>query len=248
MKKSMPLPRLLLFPTLLLGLGGVCPAAVTYVDPPDITIPFSFQGVYLDLETEATNTPGAPGGSSGTGDYTVSFSEPASGDWDVNFFFGGAIIAHNTTFQPYRTDGGTDAGDNLSAIHKMTSGTTIDGSTVGVSQVNSTGPTYSTGGSGTTTGGDINGNQSPTHISPTPSATQFTSGSGDTGYIAFVLNPQTTPLYGWIQVTLADDGSTGSILDWAYSDQPLDVGTIPEPSSTLLLLLGSLALLRRKRS
>lgn len=232
--------------------SGWASAAVTYVDPVDIVIPFSFQGVYLNLETEATDTFGSdPGGTPGdvtgnpaSGDFTVSYSEPA--DWDVNFFFGGAIIAHSTTFQPYRADG-SDTG-NLSAIHKMTSGTTIDGSTVGVSQVDSTGPTYNLGGSGTTTGGDINGNQSPTHISATPSATQFTSGGGDTGYIAFVLNPDTTPLYGWIQVTLADNGSTGAILDWAYSDQPLDVGTIPEPSSSILLLLSSLALLRRKRS
>jgi hypothetical protein len=49
------------------------------------------------------------------------------------------------------------------------------------------------------------------------------------------------------QVFLANDGSTGLIHDWAYSDAPLAVGAVPEPSSIVLLLAGAMALFRRKR-
>lgn len=73
---------------------------------------------------------------------------------------------------------------------------------------------------------------------------QFTSGVE--GYIAFVLDPESTPQYGWIRVTLADDGTPGVIHDWAYSDEPLAVG-VPEPGATVLLALGACGLAARRR-
>ena len=227
----------------LLAGGGIGHAAVTYVDPPNITIPFSFGGVYLDIETAAENSSSPSGGADPSGDsYTISYSEPASGDWDVNIFFGGAFIAHNTTFQPYRED----PLDNLSAIHNVGLNSEIDGGAIVPEP--SSGPsapltTPDFGGSGTTTGGGLDGSQSPTHMGG--ATDQFTNGG--TGYIAFVLNPGPSQQYGWMQVTLSDDGSAGTIHRWAYSDDPILVG-VPEPSALALLGLGACALMCRRRS
>ncbi|BCX46741.1 hypothetical protein HAHE_06490 [Haloferula helveola] len=227
----------------LLATVGLANGAITYVDPTDIVIPSTFGGVYLDLETPAES--GSTGsGSAGTDSYTISYTEPASGDWDVNFFFGGAFIAHNTSFQPYRSD----PNDNLSAIDNLGINTLIDGAAVSPEPSSGASAPLTTpdfGGSGTTTGGDINGNQSPTHMGS--GTDQFASGSGTTGYIGFVLNPGAGELYGWIRVTLADDGSTGLIHEWAYSDTPIEIGQIPEPRALLLMAFGALCVVRRRR-
>lgn len=238
--------------TLALGLAlaaaGVARGAITWVDPPDIEIPFSLGGVYLDLHTGPeggwTGSEPTQGGEAAADSYSISFSEPASGDWDVNFFFGGAFIAHNTSFQPYRAD----PGNKLSAIDNLGLNTFIDGNAVAPEPA--TGPSAPLtiadfGGSGTTTGGDINGLQSPTHMGA--AADQFASGSQSEGYIGFVLNPDSTPLHGWMRVSLSDDGSTGLIHEWAYSDTGIEVGQIPEPGTLVLLLAGSLGLLLRRR-
>jgi hypothetical protein len=225
-------------------LAGVHTArgAVTYVDPVDIVIPFSYGGVYLDIVTAASNGAMA-GGSVGADSYTLSFSEPASGDWDLNFFFGGAGIAHNQRFQPYRAD----STDNLSAIHNVLQGSFINGGPInpepatGVSAVLGI---ADFGGSGSGTGGGLDGVLTATHMGL--AGNQFASGTP--GYIAFVQDPGTaTETFGWIGVTLSDDGSTGLIRDWAYSDVALNVGEIPEPSSVTLLLMAGLTLLRRQR-
>lgn len=226
-----------------LAAGGWAQAVVTYIDPPDILIPFSFGGVYLDIETAAENS-SSSSGAGAVDSYTISYTEPASGDWDVNFFFGGALVLHNTSFQPYREDNS----DAISAIHNVAVGSVIDGSAVSPEPASgSSSPltTVSLGASGTTTGGDINGNQTPTHMGA--AGDQFASGSGTEGYIAFVLNPGPGELYGWIRVTLSDDGSTGLIHDWAYSDVAIEVGQVPEPGSVALLGLGVLSLMRRRR-
>ncbi|MDA7888713.1 hypothetical protein N9A86_04975 [Akkermansiaceae bacterium] len=78
-----------------IALGSV-KAAVTFVDPvPDISIPITFGGIYLDLVTEGESSSSQGGVADPGGDsYTVSFSEPAAGSWDLNLFFGGAGIAH----------------------------------------------------------------------------------------------------------------------------------------------------------
>ena len=76
---------------------------------------------------------------------------------------------------------------------------------------------------------------------------QFAKGSQSEGYIAFVLNPGPNELYGWIRVSLSDDGSTGAIHDWAYSDSAIMVGEVPEPGSLVLLFAGAALAFRRVR-
>lgn len=222
------------------GIAGSARGAITYVDPVDIVIPFNFGGVYLDLEA-GTPSGSTESGSAGTGSYTLSYSEPAS--WDVNFFFGGAFVAHSPTFQPYRAD----SGDNLSAVDRLGVNTYIGEGSVTDPASNPSAPltVANYGGSGTTTGGDINGNQSPTHMGS--GLDQFASGSLSQGYIAFVLNPGPGQLYGWMEVSLSDDGSTGLIHRWAYSDTGIEIGQVPEPGTLALVLAGSACLLRRRR-
>jgi len=71
---------------------------------------------------------------------------------------------------------------------------------------------------------------------------------GVEGYIAFVLNPGFNEFYGWLRVTLTNDGSPGIIHDWAYSsDEGFTVGQVPEAGAALLGGLGVLMLLRRRR-
>ena len=157
-------------------------------------------------------------------------------------FLRGGFVAHSDTLQPYRED----SSDNLSALHNVGLGSVIDGDPISpVPATGSSAPllTASFGGSGTTTGGGLDGNQTPTHIGS--AANQFTNGAE--GYLAFVLEPEGTPQYGWIRVTLFDDGSDGIIHDWAFSSEPILVGAIPEPSVIGMLLLGSLSLMIRGR-
>ncbi|MGJ8654007.1 MAG: PEP-CTERM sorting domain-containing protein [Opitutaceae bacterium] len=61
--------------------------------------------------------------------------------------------------------------------------------------------------------------------------------SGVTGYIGFVLNPGVDNYYGWMQLTLNDDGTSGTIHQWAWDDSgaAITVGAVPEPSHAALL-------------
>ena len=75
--------------------------------------------------------------------------------------------------------------------------------------------------------------------------------SGTQGYVGFsAMLADTTLAYGWALVTLQDDNTPGVIHSWAYEDTgaPITAGAIPEPSHTLLVVLGlaSLALRRRR--
>ena len=82
---------------------------------------------------------------------------------------------------------------------------------------------------------------------PHMGAGTFQFATGTDGYIAFVLDDPSGPLYGWMRVDLHDDGTAGSIKDWAFSDQPILVGQIPEPSAWLLVAASLTALFRRRR-
>lgn len=221
------------------AVAGVSQAAVTYVDPPDIAIPATFEGVYLDLGDGSTSGSVESGVGSAT-DWTLSFSEPASGDWDINFFFGGAGIAHNMTLQPYRED----ENDNLSPIHNVSLNSEIDGGAI--DPVPTSGPSVlltvpDFGGSAS--GLDLAGNPLLSHMGG--AGDQFISGEPE-GYIAFVFESDTGTKFGWMQVTLYDDGTDGVIHRWAYSDDPILVG-VPEPSAALLALLGAFGLAMRRR-
>lgn len=156
--------------------------------------------------------------------FTQSATEP--GTWDVNLFFGGAGIANSDTFQPVTVAGATNA-----AVLKLSGGDTVSAS--------STFPPLSPGYSGST--GHMGGG-----------AGQWLNGES-TGYIGFRMTPASfsinapgTIIYGWMHVTLQDDGSAGTIHSWAWetSGDPI---TIPEPGSTVLLGLGALTLLMRRR-
>ncbi|YCM46369.1 PEP-CTERM sorting domain-containing protein [Verrucomicrobiaceae bacterium 227] len=216
---------------------GVATAAITYADPVDIVIPLTFGGVYLDLDTSSPG--GLATGSAQAGSYTLSHSEPLS--WDLNFFFGGAGIAYSDTLNPYILD----SSYRLSAVQSLGAGQLIDGSTpIGGSLSLST-PGF--GGSGAGLGGDSGiGALGGDHMGI--GSGQFDGSTNDPGFIAFVLDPGTAaPQYGWMRVTLNEDGTTGLIHDWAYSDQPIAIGAVPEPQTALLTVLGALALWKRRR-
>ena len=207
-------------------------AAITHVDPVDIVIPTDFGGIYIDLNA-ATTSGSTESGSAASDSYTISYSEPASGDWDVNFIFGGAGMIHNESINVYREGGGTD---NLSAVSNLAGSlglnVLIDGDPIGSAQPLDV---ASFGGSGAYPADSYMGAGSH----------QFTSGVD--GYIGFVLDENTTPLYGWMRVTLNDDGTPGLVKEWAYSDAPIEVGQVPEPTITLMLLAGPACLLLRRR-
>lgn len=157
---------------------------------------------------------------------------------DANFFFGGEGISNDAdagaltaTWQPIRTGTG-----NTDQIQNLSFGTTIDAST----------SFYSTGfGS------------SSTHIGA--GGTQFTSGTS--GYLGFSLiiddpgNPGSDlTVYGWARVTLYNDGTAGTLHEWAFDDTGAaidigDIGVVPEPAAAMLILLagGFTALRRRPR-
>ena len=147
---------------------------------------------------------------------------------DVNFYFGGAELTNDAdisaavpTWQPVRTGPG-----NTDPVANLSVLATVDGAGL-----------YATGFGSS---GDI-----ATHFPP------FTA--GQSGYIGFSMVPNAggAPLYGWIQVTLQNDGSTPGLNHaWAFEDSgaPIQVGAVPEPGAAMLPFLGVLGLLvRRKR-
>lgn len=211
------------------------PAAVIYSGLVDIPIPTTFNGVYLNIGLAADSTPSDDSPTIQTDSYTVGYSEPAS--WDVNFFFGGIGIAYSDTFQPFVDDSVTNRSQILNVMPGTVASNEAMARTLG---------TASYGGSGTS-----NQSTGTSHFDlPTiddPAYSAFTPGVE--GYIAFVLNPGAEELYGWMRVTLTNDGTAGTIHDWALSsDANFEVGMIPEPSIALLGGIGMLLLLRRKRS
>jgi len=226
------LPLALICPLLL---ATSAPAAVIYYSGiVDIPIPTTFNGVYLDIGLATHSTPPDDSPLVQVDSYTVGYSQPSS--WDVNFFFGGIGIAYSNTFQPFVDD----TVSNRSQILNVTLGTVI----IAEADLRTLG-TAAFGGSG-----QSNQSTGTSHFNaPTindPAYSAFTPGVE--GYIAFVLVLNDTDYYGWMRVTLTNDGTPGTIHNWAYSTDPnFTVGMIPEPSAALLGGLGLLALLRRRR-
>jgi hypothetical protein len=99
------------------------------------------------------------------------------------------------------------------------------------------------GGSDTGSGGGPDGLPAPTQMG----ACGNQSTSGTDGHLGFVLD-QAPPVvkYGWIHVTLNDNGDSGLIHDWAISDSQIQVGQIPEPGALVLLAFGCMVLRRRR--
>ena len=170
-----------------------------------IAIPADLTGVYLDLDDP---------------DDAASFATfnddnlAASTDWDLNIFFNGIAMAYSPTRQPARAD----SGDTLSRMLNVAPGTTVDDSLIDYLGI----PGSDFGGSGQANGSSVG----ESHFGP--GAGYFQSNSA--GHIAFILNPDSPSdkRYGWMEVTLVN-GSTsqGKITQWALSDMPLAVGTIP---------------------
>lgn len=79
-------------------------ADVIYSNFQNITIPTTYDGVYLNVETGAWNT---------------NMLSPVSG-WDINPYFGGSTVANSPAFQPVRSGTGS-----LDPIVNLTAGTTI---------------------------------------------------------------------------------------------------------------------------
>lgn len=226
--------------------AGVAQAAVTWSDVVDIAIPTSFNGVYLDLAAGTPSTPASNDPAQVNFDsYAVGYGAPAS--WDVNFFFGGIGIAYSPTFNPFVET----PGDARSQILNVAFGTNISSNASQSLGLNN----Y--GGSGTPNGSDpdsLFSSDIGALGSPYSGFTQGVTTTGEQGYIAFTLDTVTGTQYGWMKVTLDGDGdggvngNVGTIHEWAYSDDTaFTVGQVPEPGSLMLLLVGSLGLLRRKR-
>ena len=203
-----------------LALFGEARAAVVYYAPVGgIPIPNTTAGVSVDLETGASSN--AVAGLVGG---------------DANFFLGGSRVSNDgdelaptATWQPVRSGTG-----NTDAILNLAFGTTIDGST----------PSYSTGFGAS---GQVN-----SHML---GGAGFTDGvSGYLGYSLVIDDPGNpgNPLtvYGWARVTFEDNDGTGILHEWAYEDTgaAINVGVVPEPSGVMLVMLGSvIGLLRRRR-
>ncbi len=77
---------------------------------------------------------------------------------------------------------------------------------------------------------------------------------GERGYVGFSLildDGNDTVAYGWVEVTFQDNDTPGVIHSWAYDDtgDPLAVAAVPEPTQSVLIIMGLAATaLRRRRS
>ena len=215
--------------------------AITYSGDVGISVTADFNGVYLNIASGSPTYPGGDPDGVGTDTYTISYTEPA--DWDINIFFGGAGIAYSDTFSPF-VDGTDSAGNGITAGSQLLNvafGTDIQAAAAARALTTTT-----FGGSGTPMG--IPGESHFNAPDITDGAySEFTRNTS--GYIAFVIDISGSDQYGWMRVTLNDDGNPGTIHEWAYSDEVgFEVGQIPEPNSVLLALMASLALLRRRRN
>lgn len=205
----------------------------------DIPIQSTFAGTYLDIGTGGTSEPTNGPDGVAVDSYTIGYTEPAT--WDVNFFLGGVGVTYSPTFQPFVDD----AVGNRSQILNVAEGTVISTEaatrTLGGEVADDV---Y--GGSGRSNGATGSSHFDTPTVDLNPAYSAFTPGVQ--GYIVFVLNPGVGEQYGWMSVTLTNDGTTGTIHEWAYSDDlNFEVGRIPEPSTLALLgAAAALGLLRRR--
>lgn len=226
------------FTGLLILAAAPLPAATVYSGIVDLDIPNNFNGIYLDFEAANSTTPGNDADLIATDSYTLGYS--AAQPYDINLFFGGIGISYSDTFRPLVDD----PVSNLSQILNVAENTEIASEAVAHSLGIASG-VY--GGSGTSNGAVGQSHFDVPDLNSDPNYSAFTP--GQEGYLAFVINPGTVDEnYGWMRLTLTNDGTVGTIHDWAYSDDVnFEVGAIPEPSTFLLSLLGTAALFRRRR-
>jgi hypothetical protein len=159
-----------------------------------------------------------------TGVSSVSLEGLAGGD--LNFVFGGQAFSNDAdqnattpSWQPVRADSG-----NTDVLENLGVGVEVGPS----STVSS-----SFGGS-------------------TDNFANFTP--GERGYVGFSLildDGNETVAYGWVEVTFQNNDTPGMIHSWAYDDtgEPLAVAAVPEPTQSVLIIMGLAATaLRRLRS
>lgn len=95
-----------------LGMMTSAPADIIYSNLQDIAIPATFDGLYLNVETGAWNTPSNLGA--------------GVAGWDVNPFSGGKAFANSPDFQPVRSGTGSSSPIlNLAAGVTVGSGSTF---------------------------------------------------------------------------------------------------------------------------
>ena len=83
---------------------------------------------------------------------------------------------------------------------------------------------------------------------------EFTCDNGATAYLGFRIQPTSFPggsqpaseLYGFMEVTLSDDGTTGTINSWSWETTGLPI-TVPEPGTATLGVLALAGLAWRRR-
>ena len=71
---------------------------------------------------------------------------------------------------------------------------------------------------------------------------------GQTAYAGFSFQyDASTTAYGWIQLTLDSGGQNFHVSQWAYDStgEPIEIGTVPEPNTALLVGLGLAALAKK---
>jgi hypothetical protein len=86
-----------------------------------------------------------------------------------------------------------------------------------------------------------------------PFRTNGTSGTpwtpGTTGFIGVKFDTNSTPLFGWVQISYNLDQSV-TVHDFAYESSGAPIALVPEPSNNAVLaglLAGSAALWRKRR-
>ena len=145
--------------------------------------------------------------------YSVSSSDPDPASWDINPFFGGAAVATSDTFVPVLSSTATNS-DLLNLAFGTTVGPSSD---------------FPSGFSGSTGHMDDG-------IGPVDPLKFETSTSG---YIGFALVDGSDHYYGWMEMTLNDDGTAGTIHQWAWNtvaNEAITVGMVPEPASAAMLV------------
>ena len=179
-------------------------AAIVYSGVRNIPIPYTFDGVYLNIVSGQTTT-----------SEPLDFFGSPSSPW-INLDFAGVDIVNG--------DGLVVIVQNADQAVNVPFGAPIDG-----------------------TGSFASGpNASTTHLGGGPGQFQAET----PGFIGFRMNPTGGGnQFGWIQVSLNDDSSGGTIINYAYEgtlSAPILAG-VPEPASGLLAVITLGTLFNRRR-